>query len=137
VHPADGYYERNAYAVRSVQEAGGRLVGGSDADVETRDPRPFVNIARAVTRRIPGAPVLNGAQTIPLRDAIDSYTISGARFLGWGEETGSIEAGKSAEFVIVDRDILKLADAGHAEDIEKTRVLSTWFRGSEVYVARP
>ena len=137
LHPASGYFERNAYPVRAVQAAGGRLVGGSDAYVETRDPRPFVNIARAVTRRIPGQPVLNAAQSIPVRDAIDSYTISGARFLGWGEETGSIEAGKSAEFVIVDRDILKLADSGRAEEIEKARVLSTWFRGQEVYAAKP
>jgi predicted amidohydrolase YtcJ len=137
LHPADGYFERHVYPVRAVQAAGGRLVGGSDADVETRDPRPFVNIARAVTRRIPGRPALNAAQSIPLRDAIDSYTISGARFLGWGAETGSIEVGKSAEFVIVDRDILALADAGRAEDIEKARVLSTWFRGNEIYAGKP
>jgi predicted amidohydrolase YtcJ len=137
LHPADGYYERNAYPVRAVQQAGGHLVGGSDANVDTRDPRPLVNIARAVTRHVPGQRVLNPAQSIPVRDAIDSYTIDGARFLGWGEETGSIEVGKSAEFVILDRDILKLADSGHADAIEKARVLSTWFRGREVYVARP
>ena len=135
LHPADGYYERNAYPVRAVQQAGGRLVGGSDADVETRDPRPLVNIARALTRHLPGKPVLNAAQAIPVRDAIDSYTISGARFLGWGDETGSIERGKSAEFVIVDRDILALADSGQPDLIEKARVLSTWFRGHEVYRA--
>jgi predicted amidohydrolase YtcJ len=136
LHPADGYYERNAYPVRGVRDAGGLVVGGSDAAVETRDPRPFINMARAVTRRLPGRPALNPAQSISIRDAIDSYTISGARFLGWGNEFGSIEVGKSADFVIVDRDILALADNGTPESIEQTRVLETWFRGRRVYRRR-
>lgn len=137
LHPGNSYYDMNAYPVRSVRDAGGLLVGGSDAAVDTRDPRPFVNIARAVTRRIPGRPVLNAAQSIPVRDAIDSYTISGARFLGWEKDIGSIEVGKSADFVIVDRDILHLADRGHAEQIEQTTVIATYFMGRPVYAARP
>ena len=35
------YYYKNSYPVKSVQDAGGILVAGSDAPVETRDPRPF------------------------------------------------------------------------------------------------
>src|SRR6185436_14106993 len=49
LHPADGYYERNAYPVRAVRDAGATLVAGSDAPVFTRDPQPFVNMAMAVT----------------------------------------------------------------------------------------
>jgi predicted amidohydrolase YtcJ len=136
LHPANGYYETNAYPVRSVRDAGGLIVGGSDAAVATRDPRPFINIARAITRRVPGAPALNPAQSIPIRDAIDSYTISGARFLGWESEMGSLEVGKSADFVIVDRNILDLADHGDPESIEKTRVLETYFMGQRVFGQR-
>jgi predicted amidohydrolase YtcJ len=137
LHPANGYYESNAYPVKSVRDAGGLIVGGSDAAVVTRDPRPFINIARALTRRVPGAPALNPAQSIPIRDAIDSYTISGARFLGWDSEMGSLEVGKSADFVIVDRNILELADRGDPEAIEKTRVVETYFMGRRVYLQRP
>jgi predicted amidohydrolase YtcJ len=133
LHPANGYYELNAYPVKSVRDAGGLIVGGSDAAVSTRDPRPFINIARAITRRVPGAPALNPSQSIPIREAIDSYTISGARFLGWENEMGSLEVGKSADFVIVDRNILALADRGDPESIEKTRVIETYFMGRRVY----
>ncbi len=133
LHPAKGYYEKNAYPVRSVRDAGGLVVGGSDAAVATRDPRPFINIARAVTRRLPGKPALNASESIPIRDALDSYTIAGARFLGWDKEMGSIEVGKSADFVIVDRNILELADHGDPESIEKTQVIETYFMGRRVY----
>ncbi len=136
LHPADGYYEQNAYPVRSLKEAGATLLGGSDAPVNTRDPQPFVNIAMAATRRLPGKPPLNAAEAIPVRDAIDAYTINGARYLGRDHEAGSIEAGKSADFVVLDRDILALADGGRAEEVGKTRVLETWFMGKAVYVRR-
>ena len=47
---------------------------------------------------------------------------NGARFLGIEGETGSIEAGKSADFIVLNQDILNLADQGHADDIRKTGV---------------
>jgi predicted amidohydrolase YtcJ len=128
------YYYANGYPVRAVRDAGGIVVAGSDAPVDTRDPRPFINMAKAVTRRRNGLPPLNAGQSISIRDAIDSYTISGARFLGWGAESGSLERGKSADFVVLDRDILGLADQGRVQDVENTRVLETWFLGKPVFV---
>jgi predicted amidohydrolase YtcJ len=133
LHPANGYYEKNAYPVRALKDAGAILVAGSDAPVDTRDPRPFVNMAMAVTRRLPGRPALNVSQSIPIRDAIDAYTINGAQYLKRDEEAGSIEVGKSADFVVLDRDILHLADTGAADQIAKTQVLTTYFMGSAVY----
>jgi predicted amidohydrolase YtcJ len=130
------YYYSNGYPVRGVRDAGGIVVGGSDAPVDTRDPRPFINMAKAVSRGRNGLPALNPEQSIPIRDAIDSYTINGARFLGWSRETGSLEPGKSADFTVLDRDILALADQGRVEDIEQTRVLETWFLGKLVYARK-
>ncbi len=135
LHPAGSYYDANAYPVRGVRDAGGIPVGGSDAPVDTRDPRPFINMAKAVSRQLKGQPPLNPAQSISVRDAIDSYTISGARFLGWGDRTGSLEVGKSADFIVLDRDILALGDQGRTGAIEETRVLETWFMGRRVYKA--
>jgi predicted amidohydrolase YtcJ len=133
LHPANGYYESAVYPFKALEDAGGILVGGSDAPVNTRDPQPFVNIAVAVTRQIPGQPPITPAQRISIRSAIDAYTINGARYLNRDRETGSIEVGKSADFIVVDRDILKLAEAGQGGDIAHTRVLETWFRGTSVY----
>jgi len=134
-HVVGSYYEENSYPFRSTKDAGGILVAGSDAPVNTRDPQPFVNMATAVTRRIPGQPAFNRHQAITIREVIDAYTINGAHFLGRENEFGSLEPGKSADFVIVDRDILQLADLGHADDIAATQVLETWFQGKRVYRA--
>jgi predicted amidohydrolase YtcJ len=135
LHPAGSYYESNTYPVAAIKAAGGILAAGSDAPVETRDPRPFVNMTRAITRSYPGKPPLSPQQSITIRDIIDAYTINGARMLNLQQRAGSLETGKSADFIVLDRDILALADSGHAEAIAATRVLGTWFRGKKVYAA--
>ena len=135
LHRPGSYYESNTYPVKAIKAAGGILTAGSDAPVDTNDPRPFINMSRAVTRANPGAQALNAQQSVPLRDAIDAYTINGARMLSRDQDTGSIEVGKSADLIVLDRDILGLADSGHVEDVAKTRVLATWFQGKKVYTA--
>ncbi len=134
-HVPGSYYEANTYPFRAAKDAGAILVAGSDAPVNTRDPQPFVNMAVAVTRRTPGEPVLNAAQAVSIREVLDAYTINGARMLGRDKEIGSLEVGKSADFVVLDRDILNLADTGKADDISGTKVVETWFQGRRVYHA--
>jgi predicted amidohydrolase YtcJ len=133
LHPADGYYERNAYPVRAVRDAGATLVAGSDAPVFTRDPQPFVNMAMAVTRHLKGRPALGPAQSVPFRDVLDAYTINGAKYLNRDKECGSLEVGKSADFIVVNQDVLALADSGRTDQITDTRVLETWFQGQRVF----
>ena len=123
LHPTGGYYESNTYPVRAIKAAGGILVAGSDAPVETRDPRPFVNMSRAITRRSPGLPPLSPQQSITLRDVIDAYTRNGAAMLNLQQDAGSIEVGKSADFILLDRDILALAAAGHPDGIDRKSVV--------------
>jgi predicted amidohydrolase YtcJ len=135
LHAPGSFYDSNAYPVRATRDAGAILAAGSDAPVETRNPRPFVNISRALTRHVPGGPALNAAQAISIDDVLHAYTINGARWQGIDREAGSLEAGKSADFVIVDRDLLRLAAAGRADDIAATRVRETWFMGKRVYRA--
>jgi predicted amidohydrolase YtcJ len=133
LHAPGAYYESNAYPFKAVKESGGILVAGSDAPVNTRDPQPFVNMAIGVTRRLPGQRALNGSQAVSIRDVIDAYTINGARFLHRDPVAGSLEVGKSADFIVLDQDILDLAASGHADDIARTHVLGTWFQGKQVY----
>lgn len=128
------YYASHVFPFLSTKKAGAILVAGSDAPTgATLDPIPFINMATAVTRHLPGRPAQNPSQRIGIRDVLDAYTINGARFLGWGEVAGSLETGKSADFIVVDRDILALADANKADDIRDTKVLQTWFKGVQVY----
>jgi predicted amidohydrolase YtcJ len=133
LHVPGSLYETLAYPVRSAKAAGAIITAGSDAPVDTRDPRPFTNMAIAVTRRTPGLPALGPDQRITLPEVIEAYTISGARQLNIAADAGSLEVGKSADFIVLDKDIFALAERGHADDIAKTRVLQTWFQGKQVY----
>ncbi len=133
VYDENGYYWRNAYPAASLQRAGAIVVAGSDAPVDTRDPRPFVNIEGAVTRSIDDPMPLNINEAISLFDAVDAYTINAARSTGQDAFAGSIEPGKKADFIIVDQDIFALTDAGEADKISETAVLQTWFGGKLVY----
>ncbi len=133
LYRADSYYMSNAYPAAQLAELGGVLAAGSDAPVDTREPRPFYNIQQAVTRANEEGTVLNQAGRIDIRSALDAYTINGARLFGHAEDTGSLEVGKYADLVMIDQDLLALAESGRAGDIAETAVLLTLFRGAEVY----
>ena len=134
-HNPDLAYERQFYPVRQTRDAGGILVAGSDAPVNTRDPQPFVNMQFAVTRALPGLPPANPAERISLSEVVEAYTLNGARAMGREDTFGSLTVGKSADFIVLDRDIFALAAAGKPEAIGETKVLQTWFRGERVYLA--
>jgi len=132
LHEPGSYYERQAYPTASTTRAGGILAAGSDAPVGLRNPRPFENMAIGMTRQLPGQPPLGPSERLTLDQVIDAYTINAARSLGRDDEIGSIETGKSADFIVLDQDIVSLAAEGHPEQIAATHVLSTWFQGRQV-----
>ena len=131
LHDPKGYYERQAYPARSLARAGGVLVAGSDAPVETRNPRPFVNMQSAVTRVRGETPPLGVQERIGIADVVRAYTLDGARSIGRGDEIGSIAVGKSADFIVLDRDILAVPP----NEIGRTRVRETWFMGQRIFGA--
>ena len=85
----------------------------------------------AVTRAQPGLPALNPAEAITLPEVIVAYTRDGARAVGRGDEIGTLTVGKSADFIVLDRDILAVP----ITDVSGTKVLATWFMGKKVYAA--
>jgi len=72
---------------------------------------------------------LNPEQALTRRQAIQLYTRNNAYLLFWEKEIGTLEAGKRADFIVVDRDLLSCP----VNDIKDTRVLETWVEGKRVY----
>lgn len=118
------------YPIGSVVRAGGRIAGGSDWPVTSLDPWRAIEVA--VTRRAPGAdrgaPWLPG-ETVSLRTALEAYTINAAYATHLAERTGSLEVGKAADLIVVDRDPFAVP----ATALHTLRVLLTVFAGTIVY----
>ena len=121
------------YPIGSLLKSGARVAGGSDYFVT--DLNPLHAIEAAVTRQDPytnDGPVLNADERVDLDAMIAAYTINGAWLMGLEKEQGSIEVGKRADFVVLDRDLF----AGPASAINEAKVLLTVFDGRTVYDAR-
>ncbi|MFC5707241.1 amidohydrolase [Aeromonas eucrenophila] len=128
-----GYLHDALYPVESTRKAGAVLVAGSDAPVDSRDPRPFENMAAGIMRAADGHDEYRASQRISLSEMLAAYTINGARAVRQGDITGSIEVGKSADFIVLDRDLFALVKAGTPEQIAGTQVERTVFQGKTVY----
>jgi len=123
------------YPFRSISEAGGQLVAGSDWPVTTADP--WLGMHVAVNRQHPaGHPdrserVFVPEQRITLSQVLRAYTLGGAEINGWQNELGRIAPGFLADLAVVDRDPF----AGPADEIARTTTLETFSRGRSVYRA--
>ena len=95
-------------------------------------PNPWFTIQTMITRENPSDPSLGklGAdQAITLEQALPLYTINPAKAIGWGDLTGSIVVGKSADFIILNQDPFKVP----VKDLSETKTISTWFEGRKVF----
>lgn len=116
---------------RDLHAAGALMAGGSDWPVVGL-PDPWFGLEGMVTRQNPkgGYPgALWPEQAIDLPTAIEIYTRNPARAMGLGHLTGSIEVGKSADLIVLEKNLFEV-EPGR---LSKTKVLSTWFEGRCVY----
>lgn len=120
------------YPFASILRQGGRLAFGSDWTVST--PDPLLQLEVAVTRRRPGQdgdePLLPH-ERLTLEEAIAAATMGSAYVNHRDDDTGSVTAGKLADLVVLDRDLL---DRG-AGAIGEARVATTLVEGVVVYDA--
>lgn len=119
-----------AYAWHTIAQSGARLAFGSDFPVES--PNPFPGLAAAISRQDMNGQPPGGwrpEERVSLAQALDGFTRSAA-FAGFAEDRiGSLEPGKWADFIIVDRDPTKV----DAQALARTQVLETWVAGKKVW----
>jgi len=118
------------YPARSMLQAGAIICGASDWPVSTANP--FEAIYNAETRRGPMG-VLDSTQCMPRMEMLYAYTINAAKAMRAEKKIGSLEPGKYADIIMLDRDILII----NPEAMKDTRVLWTMFEGKKVYEASP
>ncbi|MBS1574244.1 MAG: amidohydrolase [Bacteroidetes bacterium] len=114
------------YPARSLLQAGTIICGASDWPVSTANP--FEAIYNAETRRGPKG-VLDSTQCVPRTAMLQAYTINAAKALLQEKNIGSIEAGKSADLILIDRDIL----TADAQSFKESKIVWTMFEGHIVY----
>lgn len=120
-----------AYAWRTFLQQGSRIACGSDFPIES--PNPFWGMHAAVTRQDKRDLPQNGwyaDQAMTVTEAFRCFTLDAA-YAGHQENVlGSLESGKWADFIVVDRDLFRI----RTKDIYKIRVLQTWVGGKRVYL---
>jgi len=125
---------RGGYAWRRFLDAGVVLAAGSDFPVEPVNP--FLGLYAAVTRQDRSGWPPGGwypDQRLRLQEAVRAFTL-GAAYAAFEEDLkGSLEPGKLADFIVLDRDIFAVPE----RDIADVRVLETWLGGERVYRAEP
>ena len=124
---------RGAYAWWSLLNTGVVIPNGTDFPVE--EVNPLLTFHAAVTRQDPNNLPPGGwypEQRMTREEALQSMTIWPA-YAGFQESMlGSLSPGKYADFVVLDRDIMRIPDT----EILGTRVISTWIGGKRVYEAK-
>jgi predicted amidohydrolase YtcJ len=119
-----------AYAWQTIIKSGARIAFGSDFPVES--PNPFPGLSAAISRQDPAGQPPGGwrpEERVSLAQAMSGFTRDAA-YAGFAEDRiGSLEPGKWADFILVDRDTTKV----DAQALAKTEVLQTWVAGKKLY----
>jgi len=123
---------KRLWPMRDVIESGANVVIGSDWPV-VPSVNPWIAFETLVTRQVPGATgePINAGQRITREQALAVMTRNGAAEMGRLDQGGTIEPGKLADMIVVDRNPLTVA----AGEIHKTRVLATYIAGEKVFAA--
>ena len=128
------------FPVKQLIEAGAIVVPGSDYTVGS-SPRPLEFIENYITRKRPTHSISVFDETsdepfgegISLEQAMRIVTMNCAVAMGREEQTGSIEQGKSADFVILDQNLFEIEPSR----ISQTNVLNTVFEGNVIFTFDP
>ena len=120
-----------AFPMKSLKAGGGRFVLASDGPLFWNGP--WAGIETAITRQGIGGSeeTLAPGEATDLTAAVRAVTIDSAYLMGYEDQVGSIEVGKVADLVVLDRNLFEIPPTS----IGETRVLRTIFNGVEVFNA--
>jgi predicted amidohydrolase YtcJ len=131
-------YDRLRYfqPLKSIFAAGGIAGGGSDhmqkiGSLRSVNPyNPFLGMATTITRRAKWYEgQLHPEEALSREQALRFYTINNAHLMFLEDRIGSLEEGKLADMIVIDRDYLTCPE----EQIKETQVLRTYIDGKMVY----
>ena len=120
------------FRFRDLLESGAMLAVSTDGPVAS-PLSPFISIQAALTRSEPGStsPPFYPEQRLTLPEVIAAYTIGGAYANFLDNESGSLEEGKWADFVLLDRNLFEV----EKDEIRDTHILWTIIEGREAFRA--
>ena len=108
----------NIIPLKSLKNANARITLSSDWDVS--DLNPFIGMQNAVTR---------SPQELSMEETIKAYTINAAYIMRQENKVGSIEVGKEADFIVLDKNLFNAPP----NQISQTQVLETYLQGTLIY----
>lgn len=121
-----------AYAWQQFLQQGSRIVAGSDFPVELANP--MFGLHAAVTRQDRNNQPAHGWRnhdSMSVQQAFKAFTLDAAYGAHQEHILGGLQAGKWADFILLDNDIFKM----NKTEIWQTKVLATWVAGNPVYTA--
>ncbi|MDH3336579.1 MAG: amidohydrolase [Gammaproteobacteria bacterium] len=123
---------KGGYAWRRLLESGAVIASGSDFPVELANP--WHGLYAAVTRQSRDGEPEGGwyaDQALTRAEALHTFTLAAAYAAHQEDRLGSLEPGKWADFVMIDRDYFDIP----ASEIDDIQVLETWVGGKRVFQA--
>jgi len=122
---------RWAYPTKSYFDHG--IVAGAGSDTPVTPISPWWGLWAAVVRQeVNSGKVLSPDERVTVTQALEMYTRNGA-YAGFEEkQKGSLEVGKFADFIVIDRDVLAVP----SDELKQVRVLHTFVDGQSVYESR-
>lgn len=126
---------KRMYPINSILQTSATIVGGSDWSVSSANP--LLAIEAAIVRTDPvgndsenhSMGVLNASEAVDLAAMIRAYTANAAWSMHEESSVGSIEVGKQADLVVLDRNLFSIP----AEDISRAGVVMTILDGEIIY----
>jgi hypothetical protein len=121
---------KGGYAFKQLLEQNRWLPLGTDFPVE--DISPYKTFLAAVFRKDSKGFPASGFQmenALTREQTIRGMTIWGAKAAMQEKQTGSLEAGKKADFILLSQDLMKVSE----QDVLKTKVIATYIGGQQVY----